>query len=176
MILSLNQAFLLFTQSHHRILKHERKYAKLFWAVRLEYGAEFPLLLNTQKDTSPKGFLKSFLVHWYGSFLQQGLSPVEAPSWSMGQRKDRWVCQLPYSSFSQFLTGTKPQVWNLSDHLYKVLGVLRWQALKLTGTCFKGRCMGHNQDVISFTFTFTYYFFCYLETSTDVSVIGFWNH
>lgn len=26
---------------------------------------------------------------------------------------------------------------------------------------------------LTFTFTFTYYFFCYLETSTDVSVIGF---
>lgn len=52
-----------------RILKHERKYAKLFWAVRLEYGADFPLLLNTQKDTSAKGFLMSFFVHWYGSFL-----------------------------------------------------------------------------------------------------------
>lgn len=33
--------------------------------------------------------------------------------------------------------------------------------------------MSHNQDVISFTFTFTYDFLCYLETSTDIGVIGF---
>lgn len=50
-----------------------------------------------------------------GLFLQQGLSPVEAPSGSMGKGKDGRVCQLPYSSFSQFFTGTEAQVWDLQS-------------------------------------------------------------
>lgn len=40
-------------------------------------------------------------------FLQKGLSPVEAPSGSVGKGKDGWVCQLPYSGFSQFFAGTE---------------------------------------------------------------------
>lgn len=37
----------------------------------------------------------------------------------------------------------------LPDHLDEVLGVLRWQPLKLAGACLKGGCVGHNQNVIS---------------------------
>lgn len=37
----------------------------------------------------------------------------------------------------------------LPDHLDEVLGVLRGQALELAGTGFEGRCVGHNQNVIS---------------------------
>lgn len=37
----------------------------------------------------------------------------------------------------------------LPDHLDEVLGVLRGQALELAGAGFEGRCVGHNQNVIS---------------------------
>lgn len=67
----------------------------------------------------------------------------------MCEREDGRVCELPNTSVSQFFAGAKPQVRNLSDHLYKILGVLRRQPLELAGTGLQGGCMSHYQDVIS---------------------------
>lgn len=94
----------------------------------------------------------------------------------MCEREDGGVRKLPNTSISQFFAGTKPQVWNLSDHLYKVLGVLRREPLELAGTSLQGGRMCHYQDVISFAFTFTDDFFCYLVASTYVCIIRFGNH
>lgn len=70
-----------------------------------EWSAEkvmqiFPLLLNIQEDTPPQGFSELCGHSHCGLLLEQSLSPVEAPSGSMGKRKDGWICQLPYSRIS----------------------------------------------------------------------------
>lgn len=170
--LSLNHDFFSLTQSHHPLsMKRNRPKDAELSALNAEWA--FPLPRDFPRTRPPKAVSS----HRSGSlFLQEGLSPVEAPSGSVGKGKDGRVCQLPNSSFSQFFAGTEAQVWDLPDHLYEVLGVLRGQALELAGTCLEGRCVGHNQNVISFTFAFTYYLFCHLETPIDVGVIGFRNH
>lgn len=90
----------------------------------------------------------------------------------MCQRQDGWVDQLPNPGLSHFFRSTKTQVWNLSDNLNKVLGVLGAEALYLASASLQGGSMGHNQDRVSQAFALRQDLSGYLEAPADVCVIG----
>lgn len=93
-----------FLSQSHRPLSMKRNMLNDSELSALNAAWAFPLLqgiLRTHLQKASSSQLSGSL------FLQEGLSPVEAPSGAMGKGKDGRVCQLPYSSFSQFFAGTE---------------------------------------------------------------------
>jgi hypothetical protein len=80
----LNHVFLSFTQSHHKNLKHERKYAKLFPAIHLECGTEFSTATEHFRLFSKGLFFSTPWVGYSCSKVSLQLKPPVSP-WVRGR-------------------------------------------------------------------------------------------